>query len=96
MSTDLLTGLPGLRDFYPEDWQEISYILEKMRDVAKSYGYQEYDGPSLELVELIEAKSGEGLIKEIFQILQLRCLLLDHCCCGVLRIQLLLLPILLL
>ncbi len=65
---DLLGGLPGLRDFFPEDWNEIIYILRKMREVSLSYGYQEYEGPSIEPVELIEAKSGEGLMREIFQL----------------------------
>lgn len=65
---DLLSGLPGFRDYYPEYWREISYVLSKMRDVSIQYGYEEYEGPSVEAVELIEAKSGEGLIREIFQL----------------------------
>ncbi|OLS22471.1 MAG: Histidine--tRNA ligase [Candidatus Heimdallarchaeota archaeon LC_2] len=63
---DLLSGLQGFRDYYPEYWREINYILNNMRNVSRSYGYLEYEGPSLERVELIEAKSGADLIKEIF------------------------------
>lgn len=65
---DLLTGLPGFRDYYPEFWNEINFILTKMRETSLKFGYQEYEGPSLERVALIEAKSGEGIIKEIFEL----------------------------
>ncbi len=65
---NLLSSVPGFRDFYPEKWNEINYILNTMKTVAKKYGYQEYEGPSLEKVELIEAKSGADLMKEIFQL----------------------------
>ncbi len=65
---NLLGGLPGFRDFYPEIWDEISFVLEKMRTVCERYNYVEYEGPSIEPIELFEAKSGEGLIGEVFHI----------------------------
>ncbi|MFV2013909.1 MAG: histidine--tRNA ligase [Candidatus Heimdallarchaeota archaeon] len=63
---DLLSGLQGFRDYYPEYWKELNYILTKMKKISINYGYTEYEGPSLERVELIEAKSGADLMKEIF------------------------------
>ncbi|RMG20867.1 MAG: histidine--tRNA ligase [Methanobacteriota archaeon] len=65
---NLLGGLPGFRDFYPEIWEEISFVLEKMKTVCERYNYVEYEGPSLEPIELFEAKSGEGLIGEVFHV----------------------------
>ncbi len=65
---DLLTGLPGFRDYYPELWREINFVISKMRNVAQKYGYEEYEGPSVESLALIEAKSGADLMKEIFQL----------------------------
>ena len=65
---DLLNGVPGFRDYYPQFWKEIQYILNKMAEVSKKYGYEEYEGPSMEMVELIEAKSGADLMEEIFQL----------------------------
>ncbi len=65
---NLLVGLPGFRDFYPEIWEEISFVIKRMKEVCKRYNYVEYEGPSLEPIELFEAKSGEGLMGEVFHV----------------------------
>jgi histidyl-tRNA synthetase len=54
----------GARDFYPEELKIRSYIFETWRKVCKRYGYEEYDGPFIESLELYEAKSGEELVNE--------------------------------
>jgi histidyl-tRNA synthetase len=54
----------GTRDFYPEDLALRRWLYERLRAVAESFGYQEYDGPFLERLELYAAKSGEELVKE--------------------------------
>lgn len=54
----------GTRDFYPKDMQIRSWIFSKMREVAQSYGYQEYDGPMLEPFEVYAAKSGDELVNQ--------------------------------
>lgn len=54
----------GCRDFYPIDMKCRNYLFEHMNKTAKSYGYEPYDGPMLEEVELYKAKSGEELIND--------------------------------
>jgi histidyl-tRNA synthetase len=54
----------GTRDFYPEDLAFRRWLHDHLREVSESYGYQEYDGPFLERLELYAAKSGEELVKE--------------------------------
>ncbi len=54
----------GARDFYPEDLALRRWLYERIRSVSESYGYQEFDGPFLERLELYAAKSGEELVKE--------------------------------
>jgi len=54
----------GTRDFYPEDLAFRRWLYEHIRSVSESFGYQEYDGPFLERMELYAAKSGEELVKE--------------------------------
>ncbi len=54
----------GSRDFYPEEFRVREYIFSIWRDVCKSYGYQEYDGPFLESFELYAEKSGDELVNE--------------------------------
>jgi len=54
----------GSRDFYPADMRVRNYIFDTWREVCKSYGYEEYDGPFLEPFDLYAAKSGEELVNE--------------------------------
>ena len=59
--------LPGFRDFYPEECAFRNYLFENWRRVARSFGFQEYDGPTLESVELYKRKSGEELKTQLFR-----------------------------
>jgi histidyl-tRNA synthetase len=59
--------LPGFRDFYPEECAFRNYLFENWRRVAKSFGFQEYDGPTLEPTELYKRKSGEELKTQLFR-----------------------------
>jgi len=54
----------GTRDFYPEDMALRTYLYNAARKVSESFGYQEYDAPFLETIDLYAAKSGEELVKE--------------------------------
>jgi histidyl-tRNA synthetase len=54
----------GTRDFYPEDLAFRRWLYEHIRTVSESYGYQEFDGPFIERLELYAAKSSEELVKE--------------------------------
>jgi histidyl-tRNA synthetase len=61
-----MQSLPGFRDFYPEDCARRNYILTKWREVARRYGFVEYDGPVLEPLALYEKKSGGELVGQLF------------------------------
>lgn len=52
----------GTRDFYPEDKQVQNYIFNSWRKVAEQFGYEEYDAPLLESLDLYAAKSGQDLV----------------------------------
>lgn len=54
----------GTRDFFPKDKRVRDYLFTVMTKTAESFGYESYDGPLLEEVELYKAKSGEELINE--------------------------------
>lgn len=60
----LIQSIKGTRDFYPEEMATRSWLYSKVRTVSHLFGYQEYEGPLLELIELYAAKSGEELVKE--------------------------------
>jgi histidyl-tRNA synthetase len=59
-------SLPGFRDFYPADLRVRSHIMQAWRGSALRYGFEEYDGPPLEALELYTEKSGEEIIGQLF------------------------------
>jgi histidyl-tRNA synthetase len=59
-------ALPGFRDFYPDDFALRAYIFETWRKVATRYGFEEYDGPPLEPLELYTAKSGDEIVGQLY------------------------------
>ena len=61
---DIIRSVKGTRDFYPEEMAVRRWMFDIIRDVSTRFGYQEYDGPCLEFLDLYAAKSGEELVKE--------------------------------
>src|SRR5919204_2349455 len=59
-------ALPGFRDFYPEDLTLRNHIFATWRSVAARYGFEEYDGPPLESLELYTRKSGEEIEQQLY------------------------------
>ncbi len=62
--TEIIRSVKGTRDFYPEDMAVRRWMFDIIRDVSTHFGYQEYEGPCLEFIDLYAAKSGEELVKE--------------------------------
>ncbi len=54
----------GTREFYPEQMALRNFIYENARAASQAFGYQEWDGPFIESLELYAAKSGEELVKK--------------------------------
>jgi len=61
---EIIRSVKGTRDFYPDDMAVRRWMFDIIRDVSTRFGYQEYDGPCLEFIDLYAAKSGEELVKE--------------------------------
>lgn len=54
----------GARDFYPRDKRLQKYMFATWRRVAERFGYEEYDAPILEPLEIYLAKTGEEIVNE--------------------------------
>jgi len=54
----------GTRDFYPDDKRVQKWMFDKWRAVCESFGYEEYDGPILEPLDLFTAKTSEEIVNE--------------------------------
>ncbi len=61
---EIIRSVKGTRDFYPELMAVRRWMFEKIRKVSTEFGYQEYEGPCLEFIDLYAAKSGDELVKE--------------------------------
>ncbi len=59
-------SLPGFREFYPEDFSRRQHIFRLWRQSAHAYGFQEYDAPVLEPLELYTTKSGDEIEGQLF------------------------------
>jgi len=69
MSNQLSQPIRGARDFYPEDLALRNWLFNSWREVAKLFGYEEIDAPSLESFDLYAAKSGEELVNQQMYVL---------------------------
>jgi histidyl-tRNA synthetase len=61
---NVIQPVKGTVDFYPDLMAYRLWIHNNIRAVSESFGYQEYEGPILEPLELYAAKSGEELVKK--------------------------------
>ncbi len=59
-------ALPGFRDFYPEDLILRNHIFATWRSVAARYGFEEYDGPPLESLDMYTQKSGDEIVQQLY------------------------------
>jgi histidyl-tRNA synthetase len=58
--------LPGFRDFLPDQCAARNYIFARWREVARRYGFVEWEGPPLEATELYKKKSGAEIVEQLF------------------------------
>jgi len=61
---NIIQPVKGTREFYPEIMALRNFIFEKVRAASQAFGYQEWDAPYIESIELYAAKSGEELVKK--------------------------------
>ncbi len=56
--------IKGTRDFYPAEMAFRTWLYGQVKAASQKFGYQEWEAPILESLELYAAKSGEELVKE--------------------------------
>ena len=59
-----IQAVKGTREFYPEQMALRNFIYDKVRSASQVFGYQEWDAPFIETIDLYAAKSGEELVKK--------------------------------
>ncbi len=61
---NIIKSVKGTRDFYPDEMAVRQWLIDIIRTTSEAFGYQFYDGPCIETLELYAAKSGDELVKE--------------------------------
>jgi histidyl-tRNA synthetase len=61
-----LEALKGMRDYYPEQMRVRRWIEDRWRETAVKFGFEEYDAPILEALELYTRKSGEEIAGQLY------------------------------
>ena len=56
----------GTRDFPPEEMRVRTWLFGHFRDVARSFGFDEFDAPVLESEELYVRKAGEEITQQLY------------------------------
>jgi histidyl-tRNA synthetase len=60
----VIQAVKGTREFYPEEMALRNFINDKIRQASQMFGYQEWDAPFIETIDLYAAKSGDELVKK--------------------------------
>ena len=61
-----MESLPGFRDFEPSACAQRNALFHGWRTVAQRFGFEEFDGPIAEPLELFTQKSGEEIVNQLF------------------------------
>ncbi|MBW3582608.1 MAG: histidine--tRNA ligase [Euryarchaeota archaeon] len=56
----------GTRDFGPKETAERQRVATQMRNTFRRFGFQEVQTPTFEELDLFTAKSGEGIVSELY------------------------------
>ncbi|HUF38732.1 MAG TPA: histidine--tRNA ligase [Anaerolineales bacterium] len=64
MAKNIIRPVKGTVDFYPDEMALRSWLYATIKAVSESFGYEEYEAPLLEPLELYAAKSGEELVEK--------------------------------
>lgn len=59
-----IQSVKGTRDYYPAEMAARNFLYQTARKVSESFGYQEWDAPFLETIDLYAAKSGDELVNK--------------------------------
>ena len=61
-------AVKGTRDFYPQEMRLRNWIMDAWRRVSLRNGFEEYDAPIFEYLDLFTAKSGTEIAEQLFSL----------------------------
>ena len=60
------TAPRGMRDFYPDAMARRNRVFDAWKRAAQQFGFQEYDACVVETLDLLQRKSGEEIVRQIY------------------------------
>ncbi|MBN1149979.1 histidine--tRNA ligase [candidate division WOR-3 bacterium] len=61
-----LNPVRGMRDFYPEEMKKREWLFSVWREVSQLWGFDPYDAPVVENLELLTRKAGEEISEQLY------------------------------
>src|SRR5512136_412577 len=58
----------GTRYFYPQEMAVHNWIIDGWKRVSLRNGFEEYDGPILEYLDMYQIKSGDEIVEQLFSL----------------------------
>jgi histidyl-tRNA synthetase len=58
----------GTRDFYPQDMAVRNWIVDGWKKISLRNGFEEYDGPIFEYLDVYRIKSGDEIVEQLFSL----------------------------
>ncbi len=56
----------GTRDYLPEDQMKKNWVIDQVREVYEAYGYEPLGTPAFEYLDMLQIKSGDDIIDQIY------------------------------
>ncbi len=56
----------GTRDFFPDDMRVQNHLFQNWRKVCQAFGFEEYEGPTFEHLDLYTGKSGTEIVGQLY------------------------------
>jgi len=63
-----IAAVKGTRDFYPEQMARRNWIIDGWKKVSLRNGFEEYDGPIFEHLQMYQLKSGQEIVEQLFSL----------------------------
>src|SRR3989339_311350 len=61
-----ISPVKGTRDFYPPQMAVHNWIIGGWKKASMRNGFEEYDGPIFEYLQMYQVKSGEEIVEQLF------------------------------
>ncbi len=63
-----IPAVKGTRDFYPKEMAVRNYIVDGWKAASRRSGFEEFDGPIFEYLQMYQIKSGEEIVEQLFHL----------------------------